>query len=159
MNTMAKIELTTIINAPIDRCFDLARSIDLHKVSTEGTEEEAIAGVTSGLIGLGEQVTWRARHFGIRQTLTSRITAFQSPIHFRDEMIQGAFKMIKHDHLFEASGDKTFMRDKLYFESPGGILGLLFNRLVLEKYLRNLLIRRNQMIKNVAENNQWKTIL
>lgn len=156
---MAKIELTTIINAPIDRCFDLARSIDLHKLSTAGTEEEAIAGVTSGLIGLGEQVTWRARHFGIRQALTSKITAFDSPVHFRDEMVKGAFKMIRHDHRFETSGDKTFMRDRLLFESPGGMLGLMFNKLVLEKYLRNLLIRRNQMIKEVAESNQWKTIL
>jgi hypothetical protein len=84
---MPFIELTTFIHAPIDRCFDLARSIDLHKLSTQGTEEEAIAGVTSGLIGKGEQVTWKAKHFGITQKLTSRITVFEYPYHFRDEML------------------------------------------------------------------------
>lgn len=148
---MPIIELHTTIHAPIERCFDLARSIDLHKLSTEGTQEEAIAGVTSGLIGLGEQVTWRAKHFGITQTLTSRITAFEYPHHFRDEMLDGAFRMIRHDHHFEAAGNTTVMHDRFEFESPGGILGVLFNKLILTRYLRNLLSKRNQMIKAVAE--------
>jgi ligand-binding SRPBCC domain-containing protein len=156
---MPMIELTTVINAPIERCFDLARSIDLHKLSTKGTEEEAIAGVTSGLIGKGEQVTWRAKHFGISQTLTSKITEFEYPYYFRDEMIKGAFNMIRHDHLFQTSGDKTIMKDKFYFESPGWLLGMLFNKAILINYLRNLLIKRNQIIKEVAENRRWRTIL
>jgi ligand-binding SRPBCC domain-containing protein len=156
---MPLIELATSIHAPISRCFDLARSIDLHKLSTKETNEEAIAGVTSGLIGEGQQVTWKAKHFGISQTLTSKITLFEYPYHFRDEMVKGAFRMIKHDHLFEESGGKTIMIDKFQFESPGGILGSLFNKLVLKKYLYNLLVRRNQIIKEVAESDQWKVIL
>lgn len=156
---MPLIELTTNIHAPIERCFDLSRSIDLHKLSTARTDEEAIAGVTSGLIGKDQQVTWRAKHFGITQTLTSRITKFQFPYHFRDEMVQGAFKTIQHDHLFEGIGEITVMKDKFYFESPGGILGVLANRLVLSQYLQRLLVKRNQMIKEVAEGEKWKEIL
>jgi ligand-binding SRPBCC domain-containing protein len=156
---MPLIELTTIIDAPIGRCFDLARSIDLHKLSTQETEEEAIAGVTSGLIGKGEQVTWKAKHFGITQRLTSIITEFQYPEHFRDEMLEGTFKMIRHDHIFDVCDHKTIMKDRFDFESPGGILGVVFNKLVLEKYLRNLLIKRNHMIKVVAESDQWRKIL
>src|SRR5690606_21247689 len=156
---MPLIELTTIINAPIDRCFDLARSIDLHKLSTEGTDEEAIAGVTSGLIGKNQEVTWRARHFGITQTLTSRITKFDRPYLFRDEMIKGAFKTIKHDHIFCESGDKTVMQDKFYFESPGWIVGAVFNHFVLTRYLHSILTKRNQMIKRIAESDDWKNIL
>ena len=156
---MPLIKLTTTIHAPIERCFDLARSIDLHKLSTEGTEEEAVAGVTSGLIGKDEQVTWRAKHFGVKQNLTSLITEFVYPFHFRDEMLEGPFKMIRHDHLFQEVDQRTIMRDELYFESPGGILGVLFNKFILEKYLRNLLIKRNQMIKEVAEGDQWRTLL
>lgn len=151
---MPVIELHTSIHAPIERCFDLARSIDLHKLSTEGTQEEAIAGVTSGLIGFGEQVTWRAKHFGITQTLTSQITAFEYPHHFRDEMLDGAFKMIRHDHRFEAAGHTTIMHDRFEFESPGGIIGVLFNKLILIRYLRNLLSKRNQVIKAAAEADQ-----
>lgn len=156
---MPLIELTKEIKAPIERCFDLARSIDLHRLSTEGTEEEAIDGITSGLIGKGERVTWRAKHFGISKTLTTEITEFEYPYYFRDEMIRGAFKVIKHDHWFEEAEDKTVMKDGFYFESPGGILGILFNKTVLSKYLRDLLERRNQMIKEVAESKKWKAIL
>ena len=37
-----------------------------------------------------------ARHFGITQELTSRITAFDRPRHFRDEMEKGAFPAVLH---------------------------------------------------------------
>ena len=73
---MPIIELRTEINANIEIVFDLSRSIDLHKISTEYTNETAIAGKTSGLIGLNESVTWRAKHFWIYQKLTSKITEF-----------------------------------------------------------------------------------
>ena len=156
---MPLIELTTNINAPIERCFDLARSIDLHILSTEGTDEKAIAGVTSELIAQNEEVTWRANHFGISQTLSSRITAFERPYHFRDEMIRGAFKSIEHDHIFHESGGRTVMKDIFYFESPGWIFGAMVNRLFLTRYLRSVLTKRNRMIKRVAESDHWKEIL
>jgi ligand-binding SRPBCC domain-containing protein len=149
---MAIIELTTIINAPVQICFDLARSIDLHKLSTEGTKEEAVAGVTSGLIGLNEEVTWEATHFGVRQRLSSRITAFDSPNHFRDEMIKGVFKMIKHDHYFNDFQGVTYMKDIFVYEAPLGILGKCADNLFLKTYLENLLIKRNSIIKHTAEN-------
>jgi ligand-binding SRPBCC domain-containing protein len=156
---MPLIELTTFIHAPIERCFDLARSIDLHKLSTVGTEEEAVEGVTSGLIGMGQHVTWRARHFGVTQTLTSKITGYEYPVYFRDEMVKGPFRMISHDHAFERSGDDTIMKDRFEFESPAGILGVLVNKLILEKYMRDLLLKRNAVIKEVAEGDVWKTVL
>lgn len=156
---MPTIKLTTRIKAPVERCFDLARSIDLHRLSTAGTEEEAVAGVTSGLIGRGERVTWRARHFGVVQTLTSEITLFDRPWRFRDEMVRGVFRSIRHDHLFRQLGDTTIMEDIFYFESPGWIFGWLFNKLILIRYLRNLLLKRNRMIKEVAESGQWKHLL
>ncbi|WP_255563230.1 hypothetical protein [Mucilaginibacter sp. 21P] len=84
---MPVITLTTIINAPVERCFDISRDIDIHIASTVHTGERAIAGRTSGLIGLGESVTWRAKHFGIWQNLTSKITEFKFPEYFVDCLI------------------------------------------------------------------------
>src|SRR5476651_485007 len=115
---MPTIELHTEINAPIKRCFDLARSIDLHLISTKHTGEQAIAGKTSGLIELDETVTWRAKHFFIWQSLTSKITEFHSPDFFADEMIDGAFKSFRHEHYFFTVNDLTLMRDVFTFESP-----------------------------------------
>jgi ligand-binding SRPBCC domain-containing protein len=157
---MPRIELTTVIDGPIDRCFDLARSIDLHRFSTGETKEEAIAGKISGLIGDQEFVTWKATHLGFVQTLTSKISAYRYPSHFRDEMIDGIFKMIRHDHFFkEDSSGRTIMHDVFEFESPGGFLGRLFNFIFLTRYLRKLLLARNAIIKQTAETDHWKVFL
>jgi len=150
---MPKIELFTEIHAPIEKVFDLSRSIDLHIESTKQTGEHAIAGRTSGLIELGETVTWRARHFGIWQSLTSKITDYNYPTFFADEMMSGAFKSFRHEHHFLVVDNGTLMRDVFAFESPFGILGRLFNWLILTKYMTKLLLERNRVIKLVAESN------
>ncbi|MEO9257624.1 MAG: SRPBCC family protein [Crocinitomicaceae bacterium] len=156
---MPKIELVTVINSTIDICFDLSRSIDLHKISTLKTKEQAIEGITSGLIGLNESVTWQATHFGIKQKLSSKITAFEKPIYFVDEQIKGAFKSIRHEHIFEQQGNKVIMKDIFEFHSPFGLFGKLFNKLILTNYLRKFLIERNKVIKDFAETVKWKLIL
>jgi ligand-binding SRPBCC domain-containing protein len=156
---MPKIELETIINAPAERVFDLARCIDLHTDSLAHTQEKAVAGVTKGLINLGESVTWEATHFGIRQKLTSKITVFERPHHFRDSMISGVFARFEHDHFFEQIDAKTVMRDVFDYTSPLGFFGNLAEFLFLEKYMKNLLTVRNDLIKRVAESNKWQKFL
>lgn len=156
---MPKIELETIINAPIERVFDLARCIDLHAESLSHTNEKAIAGKTKGLINLEETVTWQAKHFGINQKLTSKITQFDYPTYFRDSMVSGAFSRFDHDHFFEEFEGKTLMRDIFHYDSPFGVLGKFADVLFLENYMKNILIIRNQIIKQVAENDEWQKFL
>ena len=156
---MPTIEFTVMIHAPIERCFDLARSVDLHMLSTADTGERAIAGVTQGLMGLNDEVTWSARHFGVRQRLTSRIVAYDRPRHFRDSMVRGAFRRFDHDHFFEVREDYTEMRDRFDFDSPFGPIGRLANMLVLTRYMRGFLERRNLIVKRVAESDEWRTVL
>lgn len=153
------LRFTTFIDAPPERCFDLARSIDLHVRSTPGTDERAIAGVTSGLIGLGESVTWRARHLGVRQTMTVRITRFERPRLFVDEMEKGAFKWFRHTHVFTPRGDGTDMEDVFEFEAPLGFLGRLASRLVVQDHMRRLLAERALHIKRAAESEEWRDYL
>jgi ligand-binding SRPBCC domain-containing protein len=150
---MALIQLSTTINAPIERCFDLARSIDLHVKSMTQSSEKAIAGRTNGLIEFGETVTWQAKHLGVQQNLTSKITDFDYPNAFTDEMVSGAFKSFKHQHLFSQEGGQTIMKDVFVFESPLGIIGKLFNYLFLTGYMTKLLRYRNAVIKETAESN------
>jgi ligand-binding SRPBCC domain-containing protein len=156
---MPTIELKTEIQGDIETCFDLARSIDFHQISTAKTNEKAISGRTSGLIDLDENVTWQATHFGIRQKLTSKITVFKRPSHFRDEQLKGVFKFIVHDHYFEQGDGKVMMRDVFSFQSPLGIVGQLFEKLVLTKYLTKFLVERNNLIKEYAETTKWKSVL
>lgn len=148
---MSKIHLTTIIEAGIQTVFDLARDIGLHQKSTFQTGEVAIAGRTSGLIEFGETVTWKAKHLGVVQTHTSKITAMEKPYHFTDIMIKGTFKSFKHQHIFRQDGRNTVMTDILEFESPFGIFGKLFNYFFLKNYMTKFLIERNKLIKITAE--------
>lgn len=156
---MAILRLTTIISAPIERCFDLSRSIDLHLASAAASGERAIAGVMTGLIGPGQEVTWWARHFGIGLELTSRITAFDPPRHFRDSMVRGPFRRFDHDHVFALQDGATLMTDVFDFESPWGVAGRLVDRLILKRHLQAFLLERNQIIKEVAETDAWRRFL
>jgi len=154
------IELTTRIEAPVERVFDLSRSIDLHRHSATGTREEAVAGVTTGLIGLDQEVTWRARHFGLPFQMTVRITRYDRPTHFRDEMIRGPFAAMVHDHDFEQEGTATLMRDIFRFASPLGALGgRLVDRVILRPYLHRFLLERNRVIRETAESDHWNRFL
>jgi ligand-binding SRPBCC domain-containing protein len=155
-----RIRLSTPIAAPPDRVFDLSRSIDLHARSTAQTGEQAVAGRTSGLIEPGESVTWRARHLGVRQHLTSRIAAFDRPRHFQDVMVRGAFAWMEHDHWFDAAPDGgTVLRDELRFAAPLGVLGRIAEKVLLERYMAHFLRLRNAEIRRAAESDAWREFL
>lgn len=148
---MPLIRLETVIHAPVERCFDLARNVDQHQESAAQTNERAVAGVTTGLLELGDTVTWEAVHFGIKQHLTVRMTEVEKPSRFTDEMIQGAFHEMKHIHEFLPHPEGTLMSDSFWFRSPFGPLGWLADRLVLTRYMKRFLQTRNRYLKYLAE--------
>ena len=156
---MVRLEGLMVIRTPIERCFDLARSVEVHLVGNVHSGEAALAtgGITSGLIGMGQRVTWRAKHFGVWQKLTSEITAFDRPKYFQDTMVQGVFRSMKHDHFFRSlSADETEMRDVFCFAAPLGILGRLAELAVLRRYMQALLQERNAVIRQIAESAAWR---
>jgi ligand-binding SRPBCC domain-containing protein len=157
--TMPRIEIHTEINAHRAIVFDLSRSIDLHKISTQHTHEEAIAGKTSGLIGMNESVTWRAKHFGVYHILTSKITQYERPNCFTDEMVKGAFAEFKHEHHFAQLNKGTLMTDIFDYKSPLRILGKMADKIFLKKYITDLLTQRNRIIKEFAESEKWKEVI
>ncbi|GMU65847.1 MAG: hypothetical protein AMXMBFR36_21210 [Acidobacteriota bacterium] len=148
---MARVRIETEIAAPAGRCFDAARDIDLHVRSVAHTGERAVAGRTSGRIGLGESVTFRGRHFGVIQHFTSQVTAFDRPRHFQDRMTKGAFRSFVHDHFFVEANGRTTMIDIVEFRSPLGALGRAVDWLFLSSYLNRLLQTRARAIQVAAE--------
>ncbi len=150
--SMPKIIVRTRVNAPLEAVFDAARDIGLHCETARYTRERAVAGVTSGLIGLGQTVTFEAVHLGVRQRLTSRIVAFDAPHRFVDEMTRGAFQSLRHVHEFVANGaGATLMIDTLTWVSPLGVLGIVADHLVLKRHLKRFLRRRNRCFKCIVE--------
>lgn len=158
---MQRILLETRIAAPARRCFLLSLSIDLHQASATATGERAVAGVTHGIIGRGESVTFRGRHFGLWLKHESCITAYEEPVFFVDTMTRGMFRSFVHQHTFlEVDQTHTLMRDELVFEAPAGLLGRMVERLILRDYLRRFLEERNEVIRKTAESPEaWKSYL
>lgn len=156
---MPVIELSTVIHAPRERVFDLARCIEAHQDSTGDTRERAIAGIVTGLIGFGEGVTWEAYHFGVKQRLTSRITQFERPAFFQDAMVSGPFKRLVHDHTFEEHPQGVLIEDRFDYTSPFGPLGVIADTLFLTSYLRRFLAHRNGVLKRIAESDEWRRYL
>ena len=159
---MVTLKEWTLIRAPIARCFDLARSVEAHLAGNIHWGEAAVASgdVTTGLIGLGQRVTWRAKHFAIWQRLTSEITAMDRPLYFRDIMIEGPFRSMQHDHIFRTvSPDITEMENVYRFAAPLPLLGRLAEILVLRRYMQGLLRERSAVIKKIAESEEWQRLL
>jgi ligand-binding SRPBCC domain-containing protein len=148
------IQLETAISASAERCFDLSLSVQLHVDSAAKTRERVVDGPRAGLLGLGDTITWEARHLGFRKRLSVAITAFERPHRFRDEMTDGPLRHMRHDHRFEPVGDGTLMHDS--FEVS---MLPLFDPFVLLPHLRRFLRRRNETIKRVAESNEWQRYL
>lgn len=148
---MTTIHLVTHLNAEIGDCFDASRSIDVHLLSAENTRERVVAGRMNGLCELGDTVTWEARHFGIAQKLTVEIIAMDSPYYFEDKMLKGAFKSMRHEHHFREQSGKTIMTDKFEYEVPFGIVGTIFDRLILKRYMKRFLETRNRILKSIVE--------
>jgi ligand-binding SRPBCC domain-containing protein len=143
--------LTTNVAASPERCFDLSLDIDLHVGSMSDSDERAIAGVTTGTIGLGETVTWRAHHFGIPWTMTSRIVELDRPRRFVDSQVTGPFRTFRHEHEFSAVTNGTLMLDRVRFGAPLGPVGRLAERAFLGRYVTHLIETRNRYLRFAAE--------
>ncbi len=160
---MVRIEQITLISAPVERCFDLARSVEVHLAGNVHFGEQALAtggDLTSGLIDLRQKVTWRAKHFGVWHELTSRITVMTRPIHFQDIMLQGPFHSMKHEHYFRSvANGMTEMRDVFIFSAPFPVLGKVVEILFLKRYMDALLRERSAVIRQIAESDDWKSYI
>jgi hypothetical protein len=160
---MIRLEETTMIEAPVQRCFDLSRSVEVHLIANVHSGEQAVAcgGVTSGLVGLSQQVTWRAKHFGLWHTLTSKTTALKSPSYFQVTMTSGIFRFMQAEHFFRTHpSGMTEMRDLFSIAAPLPVLGPLAEFLHLRRYMLALLRERNAVIKCIAESpTDWQQYL
>ncbi|MEU4834767.1 SRPBCC family protein [Streptosporangium sp. NPDC023615] len=149
---MPEFEIVTHVMAPPERVFDISLDVDVHLASMAGSSEKAVGGVTGGGMGLGDTVTWRARHFGVRWRMTSTISAYDRPGRFVDEQVSGPFERWYHAHFFRPDGHGgTVMRDVVEFAAPFGPFGRIAETSVLRRYMPRLIEARNRYVKQVAE--------
>ena len=149
---MITLRTETVIGSPPERCFDLARSVDLHAAGASAIQGRATAGRTAGLAELGDRTTWTARFFGLGFSLTTQITTYDCPHTFSDAQCSGPFRHFGHVYVFHPQGaDGTLMTDEFSFQSPFGPLGAAFDSLILRRRMRAVLAARAETIQRAAE--------
>jgi ligand-binding SRPBCC domain-containing protein len=156
---MVTIRLNTWVDAPVERCFRLATSVDFHIAASLPIKERPIDGVTAGLMQQGQTITWQGRHLGLRLTYATRMDISRPCSYFRSVMVSGALRHYEHEHHFAVMDDGTRVRDELHFTAPLGPLGRVLEKLVLRPYLIQLLRWRNAALKRVAESEEWHKYL
>src|SRR5260370_34239693 len=152
---METIRLGTWIDAPVERCFLLSLSVDLHVASSRSIHENVSAGALAGTIGEGDTLTFKGRHFGMRGRHTSLIEKLRPHSYYRDVMISGPFQHFEHDHHFATMDDGTRMRDEVRFTAGGGLLGRLTTRMFLRKQLKAFLMERNAIFNRLVGFEDW----
>ncbi len=148
---MPTITLVTEIHAPIERCFDLSRDLEVHARTVPQTRERLVGDKRDGQAEPGDVLTFEATHLGVRQRLTSHITEFDRPFRFADEALSGAFASLRHVHTFTEVPGGTLMRDEMTWKSPLGPLGTVADWLFLRRYMLRFLVIRNRNLKAICE--------
>jgi ligand-binding SRPBCC domain-containing protein len=156
---MNKIEFNTHIKAPVQRCFDLARSVDFHKISVNPIKEESVAGFTSGLIGYNQRVLMQSKLGGLHFSTELKITKFNPPFFFSYEIIDSLFPSIVHDYYFYDISQETVMVNHFYYKIRWGLIGEVMNSLFMKKYLTRIITKRNDLLREYAETDKWKNVL
>lgn len=148
---MPLIYIETEIKAPQDLVFDLSRSLTVPIIYSVCRGGKVVGCKPTGLLGLNEEVTLKTGFLGLYQYNVFAVTGFHRPSYFSDEMIEGVFKIFKHENHFSRSGDFTVMTDVLQFESSCGFLSGMVNLLFMKPYLTSFLKERSSVIKRHAE--------
>lgn len=149
-----------IIRAPIARVFDLVRSVDAHTVTSSTIGGQAVAGKTSGLAEVNDVTTYSARFFGLRFTLATRVTALNSPHSLTETLARGLFSEFGHIYaLRPLESGAVELTDAFTFRSPLGVIGALFDSLILKPVMIRAMTDRLEGLRHIAESDEWRRFL
>jgi ligand-binding SRPBCC domain-containing protein len=147
------------VNAPIERCFLLSTSLELVRQSLKFQLVGGQSSRATGLVEGGDRLMWQGWALGMPQRHESLISRYERPNFFQDTMLRGRFKRFQHDHSFTEIGGRTLLNDKVRFSLPLGVVTRPLGRLVVTPYVAGLLRHRLELLKRVAESEEWKQYL
>lgn len=95
---------------------------------------------------VGAQIDYRIKLGPIPMGWRTRFDAWESGRRFVDVQLSGPYRSWHHEHSFEADGEGTLMRDRVWYAVPLGPLGRLVNALFVSGQLRGLFAFRARAI-------------
>lgn len=132
---MTHFESSVSVECSLETAFNfLLRPANISKVSHPDIGLTFTA--APEVIELGSLLEFKILARGQVQQITHEITLFERPLQFVEKQIRGPFKHWVHTHTFDASDEGVIViSDKIEFERPGGLIGLLVTE---EKILDSL---------------------
>jgi len=133
------LETTTLLPRPVDEVFEFFS--DAGNLERITPPELAFQILTPTPIGIKENaiIDYRLRLFGIPFRWRTRIAIWEPVSQFVDEQIRGPYRIWKHQHTFEAEGERTRMTDRVEYGlplQPAGELAMPLVRWQLERIFR-----------------------
>lgn len=97
-------------------------------------------------VTLGSRVRVKISRWGLPQQLTGEVTVFEPGVRFVEEQREGPFRHWVHSHLFEPVAGGVRVADRIDFEPPGGVLGMLMSAGLIERELQEMFAYRRQRL-------------
>ena len=155
-----KLVRQIVITAPIARVFDLVRSVDAHTATSGGIGGLAVGGKTSGLAQIGDVTVWSARFFGLRFKLATRVSALESPHCLTETLERGLFTEFGHVYtLRPLESGAVELTDAFNFRSPLGVIGAVFDELILKPVMTKAMTARLEGLRAIAQGDDWRRFL
>lgn len=156
---MSFIHITTFIKAPVDRVFDLCRNTTIYRKALHGGNETLSASASDVLVKEGDTVTLSAKHLGKVRALTARVIELSKHEKFVEEQVKGDLKSFRHEHYFKPVENGTIVIDMVKMEEPRDAVGGFLGKWFMKKYFEKILHKRNELVKQYAESDKWRTIM
>lgn len=156
---METIRLSIWINAPAERCFSLATSAAFQRALARASLRTKSGEVSGGMLGVGDRLLWPGSYLRMRVSYATRIDQIRPVLFFREVADGGYFPHLEHEHYFTVLNDGTRVRDEVRFRLPAKGLLRPLSAPLLRRYLREQIARRNELLKEAAESEDWEAYL
>ncbi len=97
----------------------------------------------------GARVVVMGRRWGVPHRIVSEITAFTPDQSFTDTQVEGVFRRWVHAHRFEEVPGGTRVSDRIDYEPPGGMIGLVLTPAFLEQDLKRMHTYRAEKLREL----------
>jgi hypothetical protein len=141
------LEQTTILDAPLDAVFPFFSRAENLAVLTPPSMSFRILTPTPVAMQPGTVIDYRIGLGAVPMSWRTVIETWEPGARFVDAQHRGPYRAWWHEHHFEAAGDRTVMRDRVYYAPPLGILGRLAHRLFIRRMLQQIFDYRSTAIR------------
>ena len=147
------------VRAPLERCFLLSTSVELTERALGLRAARRESSRSEGLAVAGDRIMWRGWRFGLPQMHESVVSRYERPSVVQSTMGRGRFKRLEYEMRFQEIDGQVLVTGSVRFSLGAGRLGRWVGRRAVVPQMTQLLRRRLELLRLVAEGEEWRRYL